>query len=163
MYMEASGVAQQIGSVQSGIAVANTAAGEVTVSVELTNLQGTPLGLPAATLTVPAGGQVTKFINELFPGLAGNFRGIARLTASSYVAVVALRGRYNERGDFLITTTPPLNETAGSSADVIFPHIVNGAGYTTQLTIFGDPGAGRVYLFGQDGTPKSSSSLTLQQ
>jgi hypothetical protein len=159
--MEASGVPGNIGSIQSGIAVVNASDNPVAALLELTNLDGTPAGLPGVVIDVPSGGQVTRFINEFFPGL--HFQGIARLTAPSGVAVMSLRGRYNERGDFLITTTPPLNETTAVSGDLIFPHIVNGAGWTTQITVFGQASSGRLYLYGEDGTQKSSTSLTLQQ
>jgi hypothetical protein len=73
------------------------------------------------------------------------------------VAAVGLRSRYNERSDFLITTTPPVNEAnPASSAEFDFPHFVNGGGYTTQFVLFsgiaGESGTGRLNFFSQDGT-----------
>jgi hypothetical protein len=51
--------------------------------------------------------------------------------------VVALRIRYNERNEFLETTTPPSNEMLqAGTAEVDFPEIVNGAGWTTQFNLF---------------------------
>jgi hypothetical protein len=51
--------------------------------------------------------------------------------------VAGLRGRYNERGDFLITTVPLSSElSTTSSAEVVFPHLVDGDGYTTQFVLF---------------------------
>jgi hypothetical protein len=53
------------------------------------------------------------------------------------LAVAGLRGRYNEREDFLITTTPPSNENATTSTvPMFFSHIVDGGGYTTQFLLF---------------------------
>jgi hypothetical protein len=71
--------------------------------------------------------------------------------------VVALRQRYNERGDYLITTTPPTLETGTpTTAPRSFPHFVNGDGYTTQFILFsgtaGQTAAGSVKFHRQDGT-----------
>ena len=76
-----------------------------------------------------------------------------------------LRGRYNERGDFLITTTPPWNEaTELASSEIDFPHIVRGAGYTTQLLLLstgstGSAASGKLWLISQDGSPLTGVTL----
>jgi hypothetical protein len=80
------------------------------------------------------------------------------------VNVTGLRGRYNERGDFLITTTAPIPESAAPSiSELIFPHLVDGGGYTTQFVLFsGSPGQtanGVLRFFSQSG---GSLNLTLQ-
>jgi len=72
------------------------------------------------------------------PGLQAlprQFQGVLRLsTASAALSVLGLRGRYNERGNFLITTTPPVAETAPAAVgEVVFPHLVDSGGYTTQF------------------------------
>jgi hypothetical protein len=151
MYMEASGIPGQPGSIQSGLTLANSSLGGVTALLELRSLDGTPMGLPAAIINLPANGQVTAFISELYPGL-GNFRGIARLTAPSSVALAVLRRRFNERGESLITTIPALSDAAIASGDLIFPHVISGLGYNTQLILFGRVGPGKLYLFSQNGT-----------
>ena len=66
------------------------------------------------------------------------------------------RTRYNERGDFLITTTPAINEaTAPSSAALVFPHIVNISGYTMEFILFSgtQDGGGAVFFFDESGEP----------
>ena len=152
--------AESSGPVQSGFAIANPSLNPVMASIELTNLDGTSMDLAPDTINVPPGGQIAKFINELFPNLAAGFQGIAKVSADSMIAVTALRERYNERGDFLITTTPPLNDTVTSAAEMTFPMIVSGQGYSTQLIVFGQAGSGSLYLFCQDGTLQDGSSLT---
>jgi hypothetical protein len=77
---------------------------------------------------------------------------------------VGLRGRYNERNDFLITTTPPINEaTPATTAPLFFPQIVDGGGYMTQfILISGQPGqssSGTMQWFSQSG---AALGLTLQ-
>src|SRR5262249_8973353 len=160
MFLESSGAPSQTGSIQSGIAVANPSATSVTMRLELTKLDGSTAGLPSpVSIDVPAGGQVTRFLNQIFDGMP-DFRGIAKLTASSDLVVIALRGRYNERGDFLITTTAPLNDSLTTPGDLLFPHIVDGAGWATELTVFGQPGSGKLYLYSQDGVQQTNSSIT---
>jgi hypothetical protein len=90
---------------------------------------------------VPANGQVALFLDQV-PGLeslATPFQGLVRLTttAATGISVVGLRGRVNERDDFLITTIPASDEkTAASTAERIFPHIVEAGGYTTQFILY---------------------------
>ena len=107
---------------------------------------------------IPPSGHTSKFVHELFPALSLPFRGVLRVSSSNSIVVVSLRTRYNERGDFLITTTPATNEaSASSSAELMFPHIVDRGGYTTQFILFsgfaGQSTAGTLRFFGQDGQP----------
>jgi hypothetical protein len=74
------------------------------------------------------------------------------------VSVVALRQRFNERRDYLITTTPPTVETGTPSAAArSFPHFVNGDGYTTQFVLFsgtaGQAATGLIRFYTQAGAP----------
>ena len=144
-------------SIQTGIAAANASGTAATVTFELTRLDGTALGL-IETLTLPANGQIPIFLNELpaFRSLPASFQGVLRLTSSSPITVIGLRSRYNERNDFLITTTPPVSEFApSSSTPVYFPHIADSGGYTTQFILFsaqpGLPSSGTMQFFSQTG------------
>ena len=71
------------------------------------------------------------------------------------MAVMGLRGRYNERGDFLITATPPAEEI--NAAANVFPHIVDGGGYSTQFVLFrampAQAPAGSLQFYTQSGQP----------
>jgi hypothetical protein len=157
MYAEENGLGG-IGTIQTGFAVANLDAAPAVVTLELTRLDGTPTGQTAA-LEVPGNGQQAKFLREVFPGLPLPFQGVLRISSggAAGVSVVGLRGRYNERGEFLITTTPPSNEGAvPTSAELLFPHVVNGGGYTTQFILFsgsaGQASSGNLRFLKQDGT-----------
>ena len=45
-----------------------------------------------------------------------------------------IRGRYNERGDFLFSTTPSIPDSpAPVDSELIVPHIVAGSGFTTSF------------------------------
>jgi len=155
MYAEAST------TIQTGLAIANLAANSVTVFFELTTLAGAPTGL-AGQVTVPANGQTALFLSQIpgFGSLPTPFQGVLRIstTSAAGLSLVGLRGRTNERGDFLITTTPPVDENApASSAELIFPHFVDGGGYTTQFVLFsgavGQAAVGTLKFFGQGGQP----------
>jgi hypothetical protein len=135
-YIETSNVGS-IGSIQSGLAIGNASAATANVTLQLFKLDGTSTGL-TNTLTIPVGGKVAKFADELFPSVQTPFKGILRLTSNNPVSVAGLRARNNERRDFLISTLPVVQETTqGSAAELEFPHIVDGAGYTTQFVLIG--------------------------
>jgi hypothetical protein len=99
-----------------------------------------------------------RYLSDFFPNLPQPFKGLLRLSVSSgAVSVVALRQRYNEGGDYLITTAPPSLETASPGTAVLsFPHIVNGGGYTTQFVLFsgtaGQATGGNIRFYRQNGT-----------
>jgi hypothetical protein len=159
VYVESSGGVAQPGSVQSGMVIVNPSGSDITATINLTWIDGADTGL-TQSVTVPAGGQVARFFDELFQQLPANFRGIARITAPSPVDVAALRARYNQNGDFLMTTTPPLNENALPIGGMELPHIVGTGNYSTDIVIFGATGAGEIYMYSQDGTTDLPASLT---
>ena len=156
MYVESSGTDGRPGNIQSGIAVANGGAASVTATFELFNTNGTAAGF-TTTKVIPAGGQTASFLAQLFNNLPQPFSGVLRISAPTSISVVGLRGRYNERSEFLITTTPPALESAtASAAELLFPHLVNGGGYTTQFILFsgaaGQSSGGTIRFFKTDGT-----------
>src|SRR4029079_6148268 len=113
-YIENSGTAGATGTILSGLAIANADATPNAVNLEAVRLDGTSTG-QTALITLPVGGKSARFSNEIFPSLPSNFRGVVKFTASGPVSVAGLRGRYNERVDFLITTVPLSPELTGSS------------------------------------------------
>jgi len=157
MYVESSGT----GTIQSGIAVANTTSTAINVTFELFRPDGSAAGF-TRNLPLPASGRIAQFLAEIFPTLTQSFQGVLRISSSSPISVVGLRGRYNERPqpDFLLTTTPPtLESQAASSAELLFPQLVNGGGYSTQFILFsgsaGQVSAGNLRFFTTTGLPLS--------
>jgi len=157
LYAEVSGTLGDIGSIQTGVAIVNTSPNPTTVSIELSRLDGSSTGL-SGTLLLAANSQVSQFLNSI-PGLASletPFQGVVRLSSPESISVTGLRGRYNERRDFLITTTPAVDEATASTTGVTFlPQIADGGGYTTQFIMFsglpGQTSSGTIDLFTQDG------------
>jgi hypothetical protein len=158
MYMEASGTNGQLGSIRTGVALVNSSSSTISVTFSLTSLTGSAAGLPSpVTISVPPGGEISKFVTDLFPTLPVPFQGVATLTTTTPVAVAALRGRYNQRNEFLMTTTPPLNSAVSNPSSLVFPHIVNGQGFNTQVIVIGNAGTATFYLLGQDGSLRPGS------
>jgi len=167
-YVESSGADGQAGNIQSGIAVANNGAAAAPVTFEVTNLDGSTTGLPApVTVSVPPSGHTARFLAQIFPTVPNPFKGVLRIsTSAAGVSVVGLRARYNERASaeaFIITTTPVSSEGDPPSSDeFLFPHLVNGGGYTTQFVLFsgsaGQSSSGNLRFVKPDG---SGFNLTL--
>ncbi len=158
MFVETTSSGSVPGTIQTGIAVANTDSAPTSVTFELYRLDGTFTGL-TATEPIAGKGQVAAFFHELFPTVQFPFNGIVRIvSAGPAISAVGLRARYNERNEFLITTTPPFPETTTrSSAVSLFPQIADSGGYTTQFILFsgivGQTSSGIVSFFRQTGTP----------
>jgi len=161
MYVEAAGSFGEPGSIQSGFAVSNPAASPVSVLFELATLTGTSTG-KSATLELPARGQIAMFLNQIkgFEGLPASFKGALRIStnATTGLVVTGLRSRFNERNEFLVTTTAAADEaSAPSTSELFFPQIADGGGYTTQIILLnGLPGQvlpGRIRFFSSSGLP----------
>jgi hypothetical protein len=166
VYAEASGdfSHHEPGSVQSGFALTNSGDAPAGISWELFSMDGTTTGLHGST-SIPPRGHVSVFLNEMasFENIQIPFKGFLRINDSPYVTspaieVVGIRGRYNERGDFLITATTPTAESVlpQSSTPVMFPYFVDGGGYTTQFVLFNGSGqgsTGSLNFVGPQGSP----------
>ncbi|PYS47490.1 MAG: hypothetical protein DMG13_27805 [Acidobacteria bacterium] len=149
----------ETGSIQSGLAIANPSDSPAGVSIELSDLDGRSLAAPV-TLQVPARGQIAQFIGEMMRSAPSAFQGVVRVSTVSAggVSVLGIHGRYNKRGDFLMSLTPASDENRVIGGnELIFPHLVDGGGYTTQLILFNNRPStsfsGAVRFFSQMGTP----------
>src|SRR5206468_11869047 len=127
-------------TVQTAIIIANPSADPVTVTVEATTLSGASANL-TGLLTIPGNGQILTLEGQ-FPGfekIEASFEGVLRIstgTASS-VAAGVFRVRVNERGDLVVSTFPPVDETATTLRTALaFPQFVTGGGFTTQVVLF---------------------------
>ncbi len=153
MYAEASGVPFEVGAIQSGFAIRNIGFDNATVNLELTDLNGALID--TSSIVVPASGQVARFVDQIFPA---PIQGILRVSSTEEIAVTGLRARTNERQEFLITTTTPTNEAAATTTtEFLFPHLVDGGGWSTQTILFsgiaGQTANGTMRFFGTDGLP----------
>jgi hypothetical protein len=91
------------------------------------------------------------------------FLGTLRVTPTlNSMAMLGLRGRTNERDDFLTATTPPFNFPFPGNPDLqfIFPHVPVGGGFSTQFILLplgvgspSNPQTGVVNFFDSSGNP----------
>jgi hypothetical protein len=159
VYAEATGVFPASGSAETGVAVTNTSGTDTAqVTLELTPLTSTSSALKG-TLSIPPNGQIAEFLGQIpgFETLPAQFQGVLRLSSSTPISVVGLRGRYNERSEFLMTTTPASNGSVASSDTLYFPHWVIGGGFTTEFILLGAPtstsSSGTLQFFSPSGAP----------
>jgi len=155
------------GTTRSSIALANPSEVPASVTLELRSLDGMLLRT-SQPVQVPAIGQVALLLNQV-PGLetvAVPFEGVLRVVSNSPqgVTATAFRSVNNERGNILYTTTGPLSEDAGSAEQLVFPHIAEGGGYTTQFIVIGGASgqgnAGVLRFFNQEGNPLNLTLTT---
>jgi hypothetical protein len=141
---------------RTGVALANPTAAPVVATLEFTQDDQVITGPVTQTVTIPANGQVARFVNELIPDLPTTFTGMLRITSSTPLTAIGLRGTVNERNNFLITTFPSLIEGADSAnGQLFFPHIVQGNGFTTEFVVFGrdqNDSFGEVIFISKDGS-----------
>ena len=162
VYAEASGTLGQMGSISTGLAITNTADTSNTVTLELTNLDGS-LAVAPATLELPPSGQVARYLNDIF-SLPDNFFGVLRVTSTADVAIVAVRLRVNEKGEIKVTTLAPSNEMdPATSADRFFTHLADSGGWSTQFILFsgtaGQASSGTLTFIDASGQPLYLSVL----
>src|SRR5207237_9513457 len=120
------------GTIRTALAVANPSGSPLTVTIST--------GGRVASLDVPSNGQRAIFLNEIpqFASLSLPMQGVISISGPSPIAVTGIRGHTNERGDFLITTTPAVDPSAPVvSSELVFPHFVDGGGYGPKFILFG--------------------------
>ena len=147
------GYVEKAAGVESGVAIANPSSSPVTLNLDLSQLDGTSTGLTAA-ITIPPNGHRALFLTEIpaFASLPVPLQGVLRMTAASPVAVTSLRGRTNQRREFLITTTMPIDESNTlASSELFFPHFADGGGYEMQFILFGRESSGAIYFLNRSG------------
>jgi len=155
-------------STRTAITIANPSDAPSTIQLQLTSFSGAQLAL-SSPIQVPASGQVSRYLPE-FPGfeaIAVPFQGIVRLTVLAGPGVMAggFRVMFNERGDYLFTTTGPLNEDAGTAGRLIFPYVTDSTGYTTEFILINPPdvtsAAGVLHYLAADGSPLGIDAMKL--
>jgi hypothetical protein len=125
---------------------------------------GAWIAIVCLSIAIQAGPAVAQntgkaiFLNQIqrLGSLQLPFQGVLRVSSAAPISVIGLRGRYNERSDFLITTTLPGSEnTVLSTAVSMFPQIATSGGYSTQFILFsgraGQSSSGALTFFTQAG------------
>jgi hypothetical protein len=154
------------GSIRTGIAIANPSPVQTTVEVDLSGLDGSSTGL-TGTVSIPAFGQRALFLDEIsgFNTMLKPFEGFIRIFSQDGLdlAAMGLRGRLNERSEFIMTTTSPMNENSAAAQQIVFPEVVNGGGFLTEFVLYngvpGEPASGTLDLRDQSGASMNMTTM----
>jgi hypothetical protein len=132
----------QAGSMDAGFAIANPGNETAEVRIDLLSSLGTH-GARGTTLLVEPGRQFAAFLGDIpIPGPSLRIRlepggNLVRLSSDREIVVAGLRGRYNSRGERLVSSVPAVGESLSPRADPTYlAHFANGAGYTTEWHVF---------------------------
>jgi hypothetical protein len=144
-------------TLRSGFAFANASSTPAVINYDVVSGDGNPTGM-SGSLNLPANGQKSLFLTELpgSQGLPADFKGTLRITASGPISAIGLRGRINERPEFLVSTTMPYSNLTGSETELYIPHFVQGGGYSTEFILMGSDAratavTGAIEFYSQQG------------
>jgi len=103
------------------------------------------VSLATTTVVVPAFGQTEAFLNAIpgFGNLPPAFQALLRVSTDSPegLSAIGLRRRLNERTESLFAAVEAVPESTTASADLVFPQIADGNGYSTQFVLLAnEPG-----------------------
>ena len=117
---------------RTGMAIANPS--NVRAEVGLTLVDRFGVQQAESQKTLPAGGHLAVFVDELFGRLAPGFTGTIDLRSEVPVAVASLKLTVNARRQQILTTLPVVRPGSGATA-AVFPQIALGDGFATRLIL----------------------------
>jgi hypothetical protein len=120
--------AEKGADVSTGVAIANPNNIDVNVNLVLSDGRQT-------SLRIPAMGQHAAFVDELFGNFQGSFLGTLKIQSNTPVAVLALRGTTNAKGQFIIASIPLNSSATEFGGTKVFPSIADGGGYNSELIL----------------------------
>jgi sugar lactone lactonase YvrE len=140
----------------TGLAIANVASADAVITIKAFQKDGiTQAGTTSTSLQLAGHGYTGQFANQLIQGLPAGFIGVLDIRSSTPFAALTLRSLDNERHDFLMTTFPVADVNQVASSPVIFPHIADGGGYTTEFILLSGEAAASTSLQLNDETGAS--------
>src|SRR5262249_44459941 len=120
------------GPVNTGLALANDQNQTALVSFYFTDANGVDVG--HGLFALEAKHNIAAFVNQPPFNLPVSMEGSLTFSSSIPVAVTALRGFSNERGEFLMTTLPISSIHAeGAQSFTVLPQFTEGNGWSTQI------------------------------
>ncbi len=142
------------GQHNTGLAIANPSETSLNVGITAFQSDGTTGAGSGSVPLVPLG-HAAAFAGQFIAGLPSGFKGVLDITAPQPFVALTLRSLENSRGDFLLTTMPIADFNQAPAAPMVFPQIVNGGGYGTEIILLSTAGGSTVAVdyFGNDGSP----------
>jgi hypothetical protein len=151
--------------INTGIAAVNSGTATASVTYTLRDASGGTLATGHGTMA--AGQHINCFINQLKDvasdfNLPANFPtaiqfGTLDIASNQPLSVLALRGTFNQKQQYIFTTTPVADLTQSpGSGPLYFAHLADGGGYTTSLILMNTSTAsetGTLAIMDNNGTP----------
>jgi Leucine-rich repeat (LRR) protein len=137
-----------------GLAIANIASTESVIAINAFQTDGmTAAGSSKLPLHLTGSGYTAAFVDSFVSGLAEGFTGVLDISSDTPFAALTLRSLMNDRDEFLMTTFPIADMMRPAPSPVIFPHIVNGGGYTSQFILIsaGQAASASLSYYDEDG------------
>ncbi len=144
------------GGHNTGLAIGNPSGATASITISAYQADGaTGIGTNQGPLLLAGNGHSAKFADQFIAGLPPEFTGVLDISSATPFAALTLRSLNNERNDFLLTTFPIADATRSAPAPIVFPQIVDGGGYVTQLILLSPGGASNATLryYSETGTP----------
>jgi glucose/arabinose dehydrogenase len=138
--------------VTTGIAITNPNSSAVDVDFNFTDANGQDFG--HGSVTIAANNQISAFLDQKPFNGGKTIQGTFTFLASAPVAVMAIRGFTNERGDFLISALPVTRINTSLLTTNIFPHWAIGEGWSAEFILVNPSevlSTGQIELRGRDG------------
>jgi photosystem II stability/assembly factor-like uncharacterized protein len=124
------------GNHDTGLAIANVTDTPATFTFTAYRKDGTAMtGTVGIPMALRGNCYKAAFAGEFVSGLPVGFTGVLDVESTAPFAALTLRSLYNERKDFLMTTLPVADAGRAAPSPMVFPHIVDGGGYTTEFIL----------------------------
>src|SRR5262249_20607594 len=126
-------------SVNTGLDITNPNSDAVMLNFYFTDALGA--GLYSSQTLIPANAQFIAFLNQPPfgppPGSSISLQTASTftVTASEPIAVTAVRGLTNERGEFLMSALPMASLDSTNSSSVMLPVYADGGGWSSQVVV----------------------------
>jgi hypothetical protein len=131
------------GAVNTGVAIANPNAQQVTLDFYFSDESGATLH--TGVTLIPAHGRFLTFLNEqpFAPPSPIKLSSARTFTfsASMPIALTPVRTLTNERSEFLMTPLPVLELQSGATPPVVFPYYVDGEGWESEVQLVNPTGS----------------------
>ena len=149
--------AAKIGNpINGGVAVVNPGAGKISIKAEFKDPDGNDV--TSGNVDLEAGAHSAVFATQIVSDLPDPFLGTLTLSSADDFAAVNLSSATNKQQEILFSALPVADLDAPALAvALIFPQIVDGGGFPTQILLMSASGAvvstGTIDLFDGSGSP----------
>ncbi len=150
MYLDTSG------GRNTGVAIGNPGNAPLNLSLQVYQMDGTTqAGATNGPITLEANGHAASFVDQLISGLPFGFRGVLDITGESPFAATTYRSLMNERGEVLLTALPVADLNQPPPSPILFPHIADGDGFSTQFILLNGsgPSSSTLSFYSETGAP----------